>query len=108
MVSSPRFPTLSTPSRWNAPECPHSAGNGLHPSSPPESFFGFELMETAGVAMATPEKALLDYLYLRPACSNLFRTLPEWSCRQRFNSKSARRMIQRISPSAGARWWRVH
>ena len=53
-------------------------------------------METAGVAMATPEKALLDYLYLRPARSNLFRTLPELELPLRFNSKSARRMIQRI------------
>jgi predicted transcriptional regulator of viral defense system len=62
----------------------------------PEFFFGFEVMETAGVAMATPEKALLDYLYLRPARSNLFRSLPELDLRSTFNIKLARRMIRRI------------
>jgi predicted transcriptional regulator of viral defense system len=62
----------------------------------PEFFFGFEIMETAGVAMATPEKALLDYLYLRPARSNLFRALPELELPSKFNVQSARRMIQRI------------
>lgn len=61
----------------------------------PEFFFGFEVMET-GVAMAAPEKALLDYLYLRPARSNLFRALPELELPRSFNVKSARRMIQRI------------
>jgi predicted transcriptional regulator of viral defense system len=62
----------------------------------PEFFFGFELMETAGVTMATPEKALLDYLYLRPARSNLFRALPELELPAKFNVQSTRRMIQRI------------
>jgi len=62
----------------------------------PEFFFGFEVMETAGVAMATPEKALLDYLYLKPARSNLFRALPELELPSKFNVKSARQMIQRI------------
>lgn len=62
----------------------------------PEFFFGFEVMETPGVAMAAPEKALLDFLYLRPARSNLFRALPELELPSKFNVKSARRMIQRI------------
>ncbi len=53
-------------------------------------------METAGIAMATPEKALLDYLYLRPARSNLFRALPELELQPKFNVKSARQMILRI------------
>ena len=68
----------------------------------PEFFFGFEVMETAGVAMATPEKALLDYLYLRPARSNLFRALPELELPAKFNVKSARRMIER-TPSVRRR-----
>jgi hypothetical protein len=46
--------------------------------------------------MATPEKALLDYLYLKPARSRLFRALPELELPSRFNVRSARRMIQRI------------
>jgi predicted transcriptional regulator of viral defense system len=62
----------------------------------PEFFFGFEVMETAGVAMATPEKALLDYLYLSPARSNLFRALPELELPAKFSGKSVRQMIQRI------------
>jgi predicted transcriptional regulator of viral defense system len=68
----------------------------------PEFFFGFEVMEPSGVSMATPEKALLDYLYLRPARSNLFRALPELELPSEFNVKSARRMLQRI-PSARRR-----
>jgi predicted transcriptional regulator of viral defense system len=62
----------------------------------PGFFFGFEVMETGGVSMATPEKALLDYLYLRPARSNLFRALPELELPLKFNVKSVRRIVQRI------------
>lgn len=62
----------------------------------PEYFFGFEVMENGGVSIATAEKALLDYLYLKPARSNLFRALPELGLPPRFNVTSARRMIQRI------------
>ena len=62
----------------------------------PEFLFGFEVIGTAGVSMATPEKALLDYLYLRPARSNLFRALPEIELPLKYNVKSARRIIQRI------------
>ena len=62
----------------------------------PEFFFGFEIMETSGASMATPEKALMDYLYLRPARSNLFRALPELELPSKFSVKSARQMIQRI------------
>jgi predicted transcriptional regulator of viral defense system len=62
----------------------------------PEFFFGFEVMETAGAGMATPEKALLDFLYLGPARSNLFRALPELDLPSKFNVRSARQMLQRI------------
>ncbi len=62
----------------------------------PEFFFGFDVMENGGVSMATSEKALLDFLYLKPARSNLFRALPELELPSRFNVKSARQMIQRI------------
>ena len=63
----------------------------------PEFFFGFETMETTGVAMATPEKALLDFLYLSPAKSKLFRALPELELPPKFDVGSARQIIQRIS-----------
>jgi len=68
----------------------------------PEFFFGFEVMEADGVTMATPEKALLDYYYLSPAKSKLFRALPELELPPKFDVKLARRMIQRI-PSAKRR-----
>ncbi len=38
---------------------------------------GFEVNARTGAAMATPEKALVDFLYLGPARSRLFATLPE-------------------------------
>lgn len=38
---------------------------------------GFDLNARTGVAMATPEKALVDFLYLGPARSRLFTALPE-------------------------------
>jgi predicted transcriptional regulator of viral defense system len=62
----------------------------------PDFFFGFEVLEAAGVSMASPEKALVDYLYLRPARSNLFRALPEVELPSKFNIKLARRIIERI------------
>lgn len=62
----------------------------------PEFFFGFEETGDRGVVMATPEKALLDFLYLGPAKSRLFRALPELELPQGFDVKSARRIIQRI------------
>ncbi len=62
----------------------------------PEFFFGFEVMEPSGTAVATPEKALLDFLYLKPARSHLFRALPELELPRKFNIPAARRMIPRI------------
>ena len=43
----------------------------------PAFFGGFETVKTSGVRLATPEKALLDTLYLAPARSGLFAHLPE-------------------------------
>lgn len=37
--------------------------------------------------MATPEKALIDFLYLSPARSNLFRVLPELELPRDFSAK---------------------
>ena len=48
----------------------------LHHVSP-AFFFGFEAYPGVPVLMATPEKALVDTLYLLPARSQLFRRLPE-------------------------------
>lgn len=43
----------------------------------PSFFFGFETIGKGMVKMATPEKALIDFLYLSPSKSRLFRALPE-------------------------------
>ena len=43
----------------------------------PAFFGGFEIVKASGVRLATPEKALLDTLYLAPARSGLFAHLPE-------------------------------
>ena len=48
----------------------------------PSFFFGFEDGAHPGARLATPEKALVDFLYLTPARSRLFRALPELECRR--------------------------
>ncbi len=51
-----------------------------------------------GARLATPEKALVDFLYLTPARSKLFRALPELDWPKRFRVSTARAMVQRIAP----------
>jgi len=61
----------------------------------PEFFGGFE--ETGdGIKLATPEKALLDVLYLSRGRSRLFSRLPELELPERFDVRSARRWIAGI------------
>ena len=62
----------------------------------PAFFFGFETQGDAGGRLATPEKALVDFLYLSPARSALFRVLPELEWPARFRSGVARDMVRRI------------
>ncbi len=50
---------------------------------PPELFTGFEL-EADGSKIATAEKALFDVLYLSPARSRLFASLPELEIPKQF------------------------
>ena len=73
----------------------------------PRFFAGFELMDGNGVKLATPEKALVDTLYLAPARSRLFCALPElelprgfskrrtWSYVERIESPQRRSMVER-------------
>lgn len=68
----------------------------------PAFFFGFESAGTGAAKMATPEKAILDYLYLSPAKSRLFSSLPELDLGGTFDMKKARRMLKEI-PSARLR-----
>jgi len=63
----------------------------------PSFFFGYEPVGKSGIKMATPEKALLDFLYLGSAKSKLFRYLPELELPQKFNVRGAHQMIHRIS-----------
>jgi len=62
----------------------------------PLFFFGFESMGRGITKMATPEKALIDFFYLSPARSNLFRALPELDLPKSFSAKKVRKIIGRI------------
>lgn len=62
----------------------------------PAFFFGFEDAGRSGGRLATPEKALVDFLYLTPARSNLFRALPELEWPKRFSVRRARSIVERI------------
>lgn len=63
----------------------------------PSFFFGFEEAGRGG-RLATPEKALVDFLYLTPARSLLFRALPELEWPARFSVNRARAIVSRIEP----------
>lgn len=63
----------------------------------PGFFCGFEATGRQGALIASPEKALVDFLYLAPARSNLFRALPEIELPRRFSSRLARSMTDRIA-----------
>ncbi len=62
------------------------------------TFFGGFVTTPGGVRLASPEKALLDTLYLAPARSRLFARLPEVEIPRRFGRKAARRWSTRIAP----------
>jgi hypothetical protein len=59
-------------------------------------FLRFEDAGRAGGRLATPEKALVDLLYLTPARSRLFRALPEVEWPKGFQVNAARAMVTRI------------
>lgn len=64
----------------------------IHPSF----FFGYETKDKGDIKMATPEKALIDFLYLSPAKSGLFHSLPELEFPKTFKVKEARHIISFI------------
>ncbi len=64
----------------------------------PTVFGGYEIERTSGVRLATPEKALLDTLYLAPARSRLFAHLPEVELPERFDRDRLRYWLRRIPP----------
>jgi predicted transcriptional regulator of viral defense system len=62
----------------------------------PSFFFGYQSAGKGPGKIATPEKALVDFLYLRPARTRLFRALPELELPRGFNVSEARKIIRRI------------
>jgi hypothetical protein len=59
-------------------------------------FFGGFDTQPNGVRLATPEKALLDVLYLGPARSRLFAALPEVELPGRFDRGLAWSWLERV------------
>jgi predicted transcriptional regulator of viral defense system len=68
----------------------------------PEIFGGFEVRKGSTVKLASPEKALVDLLYLSPTRSRLFAALPELEIPPGFRRRVARRWARQI-PSQRAR-----
>lgn len=62
----------------------------------PGFFFGFDHAGASGGQLATPEKALVDFLYMAPARSKLFRALPELELPTSFSPGRARAIVARI------------
>lgn len=62
----------------------------------PAFFFGYRDVGPRGARIATPEKALVDFVYLRPARSKLFRALPELELPRGFRIREAQRLVSRI------------
>jgi predicted transcriptional regulator of viral defense system len=62
----------------------------------PQLFGGAALDHRTGVRLASPEKALVDFLYLSPTRSRLFARLPELELPPGFDRAEARRWGTRI------------
>ena len=62
----------------------------------PKFFFGYKVLSDGVTRMATPEKALADYLYLGPAKSGLFRSLPDLELPPAFGIAKTRGIIRKI------------
>lgn len=61
----------------------------------PEYFGGYEVKQS-GIKIATPEKALVDVLYLSNVRSRLFGRLPELELTSTFRVRNARRWVSTI------------
>jgi hypothetical protein len=62
----------------------------------PEFFGGAKRDPASGVRLASPEKALVDVLYLEPARSRLFASLPELELPSGFDWRGARGWVAHI------------
>ena len=75
----------------------HASWYRLHPSRDAGVLLRVE-DHGNGAHLAAPEKALVDFLYLGPARSRLFRALPELGLPPKFSVKRARAILARIEP----------
>ncbi|HKC11265.1 MAG TPA: type IV toxin-antitoxin system AbiEi family antitoxin domain-containing protein [Vicinamibacteria bacterium] len=62
----------------------------------PTFFGGYDTLPESGVHLATPEKSLLDTLYLGPARSRMFAHLPEVEIPRGFDKSKAHEWVSRI------------
>jgi predicted transcriptional regulator of viral defense system len=62
----------------------------------PEFFGGATQDPKSGVRLASPEKALVDFLYLSPSRSRLFATLPELELPRTFGRRAAQKWVAEI------------
>ncbi len=62
----------------------------------PDFYQGFERDQRTGVIMATPEKALIDLLYLSYGRNSYFQALPEIDFPSQFSEAKARKLIHLI------------
>ncbi len=62
----------------------------------PTFFGGYETLKESGVRLATPEKALIDTLYLGPTKSRMFAHLPEIEIPKGFDRRKALEWLARI------------
>ena len=63
----------------------------------PTLFGGFTADGRTWIKLASPEKALVDFLYLSPTRTGLFAALPELTLPSHFRAREARAWIGRIS-----------
>ena len=62
----------------------------------PDFFFGYEIDAKSGIKIASPEKAIVDYFYLKPAKSKLFSSHPEIELPDGFDIKKAKEFLTKI------------
>lgn len=68
---------------------------------PADLFFGYQEIGKNIIKIATPEKALFDFLYLHPAKTRLFTKLPELEIPDNFNRKLFSQWLVKVkSPSS--------
>lgn len=65
----------------------------------PELFDGFDFDVDTGLKLASPEKALVDFLYLSPTRSRLFAALPELELPKGFRRRVAKDWVAQIPSS---------